>query len=75
MTYVDNQEITVDGKVYQYSEFYERFTLKDFDYKNPVFPDILCGKCLNDSFHISYGDYECLAKCTKCGKVFVVYDG
>jgi hypothetical protein len=37
--------------------------------------DVICGMCLNDSFHITYGNYECIAVCTRCGNSDCVYDG
>lgn len=36
--------------------------------------EVLC-PCGSFDFHISYGSYECIATCAKCGTKGVVYDG
>lgn len=35
---------------------------------------LMC-ECGADSFHISYGDYECFATCPNCQKKYSIYSG
>lgn len=37
-------------------------------------PHVLCSKCWGARFHITYGEYKCIAHC-RCGHEFVIYDG
>jgi len=72
---VAKELIERDGETYEYDVYYKRYRLKDDrDKRNPDAPDVICPKCLNDSFILKYGDYELLALCP-CGHSMTVYDG
>ncbi len=45
------------------------------DDEPPDVPHVLCGKCLNHTFIITFGMYSVLAKCDKCGHEAEVYSG
>jgi hypothetical protein len=66
----DKEIIIVNGIEYEFIEYYNRLERKD----SKIAPVVLCSNCRNDSFRLSYGDYECIAHC-KCGNTFTVYDG
>lgn len=36
---------------------------------------VRCGNCHKEKFTLSYGDYECIAKCVSCGMDARVYSG
>jgi acetone carboxylase gamma subunit len=67
----NNEKITIDNEVYEYSKFYDRLQIINDDSNKP---GIICPKCLNTLFTITYGDYKCIANC-KCGHSMTVYDG
>lgn len=37
-------------------------------------PRLVCA-CGNETFHITYGAYECIAWCDNCGRKGIAYDG
>jgi len=75
----DKEEITIDGEIFVYDDFYDRLQHKDalnrlWSDIIDVIPSIRCSKCTGKSFEISYGNYECIANCP-CGHSFTIYDG
>jgi hypothetical protein len=74
------QSITVDGHVYSRTRHnnlaQEVNDLRHYRARDGYdVSEILCGRCLHDSFHITYGNYECIAVCSQCGNSDIVYDG
>lgn len=67
----DKERITIKDEVYKYCNFYKRLEIVD---SSKGKPEIMCPKCYNTLFSISYGHYECIASC-KCGHKMTVYDG
>jgi hypothetical protein len=67
----NKEKITINGKEYEYSEFYDRLEIID-NIKN--LEQVACPKCNNTFFSISYGNYQCIANC-KCGHKMEIYGG
>ena len=65
----DNEKIEINGIIYEYSKYYDRL-----ESERDEIPGVLCPKCYNDTFQLSYGNYEIIAHC-KCGHSMTVYDG
>lgn len=65
----DGKIIIVNGEKYKYDAYYKRYN------KCLGKGDVLCGKCRNNLFTINYGNYECIATCSKCNHKQTVYDG
>ena len=61
--------VNLHGREFKIDKHYHRLESVD-----KVPPAIACPYCLNTSFMIGYGEYECIAHC-KCGHSMVVYDG
>lgn len=70
--YKDGQIVNTVFGDFVYVEFYDRLEKKDDN--NTIAPAILCPKCLNSTFTISYGEWECIANCS-CGHKMTIYDG
>lgn len=65
----DKEIIIVNGREYEYHKTDD--VLKGIERDAPA---VICPKCHNDTFEISYGHYECIALC-KCGHSMTIYAG
>lgn len=60
----------INGVEYEKSNFDEFWTAEP----NGINPGVICD-CGNKEFTLSYGSWEIIAHCTKCGKSDTVYSG
>lgn len=67
-------KVQINNLEYTYSPFYDRLQIEEDSEEKSVVGCIRCVRCHNDSFRISYGDYECIANCV-CGHSFTIYEG
>ena len=67
-------KVRINDVEYTYSPYYDRLQVEQEENETPIVGSIRCVRCHNDSFRISYGNYECIANCT-CGHSFTIYDG
>jgi hypothetical protein len=70
---IDNQEVTINGVVYLYDQYYKRLE-REGQEGSRSHPAIACPECSGTMFSIVYGDYECIADCP-CGHSMTIYDG
>lgn len=73
--YKRNDSIIHNGRKYNYDVYCDRLDAS-YPEEPEVFepPDVLCPHCLNDSFKITYGNYQCIAVCS-CGHRMRIYEG
>lgn len=81
MEFKDKEQITLNGHVYEYDEFYKRLTIMGDNppllggiFNASIVPHVKCPKCLGNHFQLQYGNYEINAICS-CGHSMTVYDG
>lgn len=85
--YLDKQVVMIGDRRTMYDAYYDRLVATDEDDEFQAHPEepevsddktlapaVWCPKCHNDSFKLSYGEWELKAHCP-CGHVMTVYDG
>lgn len=64
----------INGRPFSRDTRWTQFWTPAWNDGGSEFPEVICG-CGNDLFQVKFGNYECVARCSKCGISQVVYDG